>query len=500
MSRSAGSARIVVAGGGTAGLEAALALGELLEAWRRRLSLIAPDPAFAYRPLSSVAEFATHPLHELPLAELAASVGAQLVHDRVALVDEGRRRLLTGEGSWVGFDYLLLAVGARQLPTPHGWLRWPKGGDPGLLRTLLEDLREGRPRTLAVVVPAYSGWPLAGFELALILSAAGRATSPGTRITLLTEDERPLRLLGAEVEALVGTALRDAGVERIGGTPIREAAPAKPGTTDWLTGLIGRLRGPGRESSPSSRGLEVTVGDQTMSFDQVVSMPTMRGPAIGGLPAADRGFLAIDDRCQVFGAERIWAAGDCTAFALRHSSLAAAQADAAAAALAAELRGDGEPPALSVDLTGILVSGAAERWWAESSDLPPGLDPATHCLWWPPGRVLGGRLAHYLAKREPGARPHLLAHPAGTAVRIRLPRAAPRPEARGGDRLPADEALLADAFERQVFALHRAERVAESRFRQLQGGIEEQSERSRQVLGRLNAAGYLVKDPPTGAG
>ena len=47
---------IVIAGGGVAGLEALLALHRALEAGAR-LTLIAPDPDFTYRPLAVAEPF-----------------------------------------------------------------------------------------------------------------------------------------------------------------------------------------------------------------------------------------------------------------------------------------------------------------------------------------------------------------------------------------------------------------------------------------------------------
>ena len=504
--------RIVVAGGGPAALEAALTLAERITPSERELWLIAPNDSLSYRPLSAVAEFATHPPHDLPLGDFANSIAARLVSDRVVLVDEEQRRLLTHDGDWIDFDYLLLAVGARELRMPPGWVRWPAGGDPDILRTLLGELRSGELERTAVIVPGHASWPLAGYELGLILAQAVPAGAAGGNVWLLTEEQRPLEPLGLAAESIVSSELRRAEVAVRGGLRLklggqddrRGGTDERRGGTDRLSGVIRRLLAPAAGSSESGPELSsVRVGEERMSFDRVISIPISIGPEIGGVAADGRGFIVVDEHCRVAKSERIWAAGDCTTLPLKHSTLAVAQADAAADALAAATGAPLDPSTFEPVLTGVLVSGAAERGWAESMSLPAGLDRATHCLWWPPGKVLGGRLAHYVASRDPSARPLLLSHPRGTAIRVRLSVPPQSSTTRRGVSLPSNtasrsdadsDALLLDAYTRQVYALHRVEREAGERLQHLEQHLEQQREHSREVLRRLNAAGYLITE------
>ena len=484
-------------------MEALLTLSERLASEERELFLIAPNKAFVFRPLSAVSEFGTHPPHELPLAELASATNASLVQDRVALVDDKRGRLLTRDGDWFGFDHLLLAAGAHELPLPHDWLHWPAEGDPRLLRELWEGLRHGELRRLAVVVPARAAWPLAGYELALILATAAQAEG-ASQVSLLTEEQRPLKPLGPAAEEIVSDELRRANVDVIGGVRVRRPVPEQRETgTRGLTGLLPRIGAavPGSAGESGARR-DVAVDHQEMSFDRLISIPVAHGPGIAGVPTDSRQFIVVDEHCRVSGSERTWAAGDCTPLPLKHSMLAVTQADAAADSLVAAATAEVEPPAFVPTLTGILVKGAAGRWWAESAGLPKGADAATHCLWWPSGKVLGGRLARYVARRDRSARPLLLSHPGGTALQVVLP----LPSSGGRTANTSDtasDALPKDVVDRNVLALHRLERQAEERLMHLEDDLEQQRAKSREVLRSLNAAGYVLKEhrrAPCGAG
>ena len=484
--------KIVVAGGGPAALEALLTLAERLPAGTRRLVLLAPNRALTYRPLSAVAELATHPPHELALADPVADVDGELIVDGLAVVDAPRRRLLTRDGEWVEFDHLLLAVGAAALPPPPAWLPWPSEGDPGVLYGLLAAIGSGAFQRIAIVVPETNGWPLAGYELAVILAVAANATGSPSRITLIAEAERPLAPLGPEAEAQAAAELERAGIEIAAGSPARPHVPPPPEIVeDWYPALLRRLLAP---RAPRTRARQVAIGDRLREFDLVITLPRSHGPAISGLPVDEHEFIVVDDRCRT-PAERVWAAGDCTTLPLKHSTLAVAQADVAADAIAAELGARIEDPAPPPALTGVLLSGAAERWWEENDDLPEGLEPATHCLWWPPGRVLGGRLAHYVARRDPTARPLLLGHPHGTAIHLEPP-PGPRPDGMRPAPLVDEETLERDAVRRRAYALRRIEHEAEELLDELGEERDEDLRQSREVLAHLNAAGYVVKDGP----
>ena len=80
---------VVIAGGGVAGLEALLGL-HAMAGDRVRLTLVAPDPDFSYRPLAVAEPFGLGHAHRVPLSQFAEDAGAELV------VDAARRRRRRG--------------------------------------------------------------------------------------------------------------------------------------------------------------------------------------------------------------------------------------------------------------------------------------------------------------------------------------------------------------------------------------------------------------------
>ena len=79
---------VVIAGGGVAALEAALALRALAED-RVRVELLAPEPLFWYRPLAVAEPFDLGEARHFQLSELAARIGATFTLGGARL---GRRR------------------------------------------------------------------------------------------------------------------------------------------------------------------------------------------------------------------------------------------------------------------------------------------------------------------------------------------------------------------------------------------------------------------------
>jgi sulfide:quinone oxidoreductase len=95
-----------------------------------------------------------------------------------------------------------------------------------------------------------------------------------------------------------------------------------------------------------------------LSPAKIVAMARITGPGIPGLVGHAHGFIPIDAYCGVPGTGgRVFAAGDATAFPIKHGGLAAQQADTAAAAIA-QLAGVGvEPAPFSPELRGKLLTG-----------------------------------------------------------------------------------------------------------------------------------------------
>src|SRR5689334_13308377 len=115
--------RVLVTGGGVAGLEALLTLHALV-GHHVELTLADAQPDFTYRPMKVAEPFARGGADRHPHAEIARDVGARLVADAVVAIDDAERIATTAGGEHLRYDALLLATGARAVPAyPHA-LTW----------------------------------------------------------------------------------------------------------------------------------------------------------------------------------------------------------------------------------------------------------------------------------------------------------------------------------------------------------------------------------------
>jgi sulfide:quinone oxidoreductase len=464
--------RVVVAGGGIAALEVLAGL-HALAGERVAPTLVAPVTSFSFRPLSMAVPFTFRGERTRTLAELAGGLGARFVRDGLTQVDEGRSRILTHDGDFLSYDALVVAVGAR---TSRGegaariWTRGPEGN--ALFTHLLRDLESGAVQTVAFVVPRGAAWPVDAYELAFVASLAATRGERRAKVLLLTAEQTPLQAFGLAVGEAVADELTRAKIELVTGVEARAAdAPDGRGNAEDEGAL-----------------LHLTPGS-ALRVDRAVLLPVAHGPAIAGMPHDSRGFIPVDGHARVTGARHTFAAGDATSLSLKHSTLAASQATAAAEAIAAEAGADVTPTPWSPVLHGLLTfpphfSGAPGSPWLNDGE------PVTHCLWWPPGHVAGRRLAPYLAASDPGVRPGLGWHPNGLPVAVDV----------GGDErdvagspaaAASKEAMRGDARARQLMAIHRAEREGTQLVHELEGRRGELGRHQRETVEQLEAAGYL---------
>jgi sulfide:quinone oxidoreductase len=321
---------VVIAGGGVAALETALALHELAGD-RVKLTLVAPATDFVYRPVAVLEPFVRSPPRHLPLAKVAAELNAALEHDTVAAVDCDRRVLRTGGQRELPYDALVIAVGARTGEVlPDAVAMDPSRMEE--LNRLIEEIESGSVRSLAFVAPKPT-WPLPVYELALLARERARAKSVDLDVTIVTAEKRPLAVFGESVSAALTGLLADAEIKLIVGA----------------------------QAESSSGELIVHPGERRLRFDRVVSVPRLVGPAIAGLPADADGFLPITPHCEVSGTERVYAAGDATYFPVKFGAIAAQQADAAASSIAALAGASTEPAPFDGVVHGTLLNGRDDR-------------------------------------------------------------------------------------------------------------------------------------------
>ena len=361
---------VVVAGGGVAGLELALALRALAEE-RVSVEVVAPETDFVYRPLAVVEPFRAGEVVSFPLAALVRATGAKLRSGQVASVEASKKTVITLDGDELAYDVLAIALGARPREAVPGALTFRGPQDGPALAALLEEVVDGRVRRLAFAVPAGATWPLPLYELALLTETylADRGTME-VELTLVTPEEAPLAIFGRAASEALEELLAARGIDlRVRTTPVR-----------FEDGVL--------RIAPSG----------TVDADAVVALPRAEGPFLSGMPSDAAGFVPTDQHGRALGLDDVYAAGDVTRFPVKQGGIATQQADAVAEAIAARAGAPVEPEPFRPVLRGLLLTGLFPRFLRAE----PGTDVSaidTEALWWPPAKIVGRYLAPFLAER-----------------------------------------------------------------------------------------------------
>jgi len=104
----------------------------------------------------------------------------------------------------------------------------------------------------------------------------------------------------------------------------------------------------------------------------------------------------VDAHGRVLGVTGVYAAGDVTDRPLKQGGLATQQADAAAAAIAADLGLHEALPASPAILRGVLIAGSRSYYLRRSLPGDPAGQVSTRALWWPPTKIAGRFLTAFL--------------------------------------------------------------------------------------------------------
>jgi sulfide:quinone oxidoreductase len=327
--------KVLIAGGGVAGLEAAFALhelaGELVD-----VTVLAPASEFVYRPDAVKEPFTRGYAHRYPLAGLVAGAGAQLVADALDRVDVGRRLAYTTAGAELSYDALLLAPGAQLGERYEHVTTVDDARIDEHLHGLVQDVEEGYVKRLAFVIPAPMPWPLPAYELALLTAQRAWEMGPEVSVTILTPERAPLIVFGEEASRDVAQLLADRGIEVI--------------TSAYC-------------DIPKAKTVNVWPGGRHFEFDRIVALPELHVPTFEGIPQIGGGFIPVDEFCQVGGVQHVYAAGDATDFPVKHGGIAAQQADTAAATIAALAGSPVLPQTFNPVLEGVLVTGDQPRYF-----------------------------------------------------------------------------------------------------------------------------------------
>ncbi|MFF4572849.1 FAD-dependent oxidoreductase [Streptomyces sp. NPDC001410] len=203
----------------------------------------------------------------------------------------------SGDESWVPYDKLVIATGARPIrpdmpgadaPGVHGVQTLDDG------QALLDSLVHTRGRRAVVVGAGYIGVEMAE---ALI--------NRGYEVTVVNRGSEPMSTLDPDMGRLVHGAMEGLGI-----TMVNDAEVTKLLTGDGGTSLLERSRELG-----GSRVRTVATEDAEYPADVVVLgigvRPETTLARAAGLPLGAHGGLLTDLAMRVRGHEEIWAGGDC---------------------------------------------------------------------------------------------------------------------------------------------------------------------------------------------
>jgi sulfide:quinone oxidoreductase len=302
-------ARVVIAGGGFAALEAALAVRALAEE-RAELTLICSSPAMAYRPAATVEAFGEEPGLSFDLPQIATDLHATYHAFALEAVAPQKRWVRLESGVQLGYDALILALGALPTAAIPGALTFRDQRDVPRVRALLGQITAGAVGRLLFAVPSRQSWSLPVYELALLSAAHAAKHSVDVEVAVVTPEREPLALLGSGASRAVANLLYEWDIRFVGGV--------LPHSVQRDGSLALQFEAP-------------------IAADRVVAVPELRGRRIAGIPADWSGFVPVDGASRVEGRPNIYAAGDMTSFPVKQGGIAAQQADRAAAEIAASL-------------------------------------------------------------------------------------------------------------------------------------------------------------------
>ena len=320
--------RVLIAGGGVAALEAALALRELA-AEKTAVTVIVPNADFVYRPMTVAEPFSYAAARHYPLAKVVADAGAVLVADELAWVDPAAQTVHTHGEEAFEYDALVVATGAHARARYEHAVTIDDRHMDETLHGLVEDVEGGYVKSVAFLSPGRMSWPLPLYELALMTAGRAYHMNIELAVTIITPEESPLAIFGANASDAVTQRLDRLGIEHIG------SAYAEV---------------------PAAGEVVVNPGDQRLHFERLVALPELYGSSIRGLPLVEHGFLRVDPYGRIGGVERVYAAGDAVDFPIKQGGIGSQLADVVALAIAKEAGSPVSPTPFDPVIHGMLLT------------------------------------------------------------------------------------------------------------------------------------------------
>jgi sulfide:quinone oxidoreductase len=326
--------RVLIAGAGVAGLEAALALRDLAGD-RVDVALHDPGGEFAYRPFGIGEPYGTTRAFRYDLHRLSELCGASLHSSAIAAVEPERRIAVSRDDERLPYDQLIVATGARMLESVPGAVTYWGVADEGQVGDLIADLRLGRLRRLVLTMPPGHSWVLPLYELALLAAnVLDKTANDRARITVVTPEAAPLEIFGPRAAEQTSALLAQRRIDVIAGA---------------------------RPVSFATKRLRIDPGED-VEADAVIALPRLVGRGIGGIPGDEDGFIAVDEEGGVVGLERTYAAGDVSSLSFKQGAFATQQADTVAEAIAAAVGVAVKPRAAGPQMRAVLWTDRGPRY------------------------------------------------------------------------------------------------------------------------------------------
>ncbi|WP_194201933.1 NAD(P)/FAD-dependent oxidoreductase [Glycomyces albidus] len=314
--------RVVVVGGGLAGMETLFALRRRLSD-RVDLTLVADRDEFEFRPATVYVPFggAEDDL-TIPVAAPAERQGIAVERGAVAWVETDPKRLALADGRTLDYDYLVLATGAAMRPervpglAEHAHLVGALNQMRELGRTLRrvrEAAVDGSPQHVLFLVPPDSQCPGPVYELAFMLETWLRRSRVRDRVclTFATSEERYLESFGTGLHPVIEAEFTERGIISHVRSAVERVEPHRARFADGTAHTFDAL---------------VSTAPQAASVDYE------------GLPQDRNGFLLTEpDTRRVRCTDAVYAPGDAGDFPVKLGYLSLLQADAVADDIAARI-------------------------------------------------------------------------------------------------------------------------------------------------------------------
>ena len=332
-----GKPRVVVLGGGFAGLESAFLLRSKLGD-RVDITLVSDKDEFLFKPNTIYIPFGGSVESLLiPLDTPAGKRQIRRVSGSFESLDKEQRTIRVG-GQELPYDYLVLATGAGMSPeevpglADHAETIWTPEEMSALgdrLDDLVERSSDGARRKLLFLVPQNNKCAGPLYEIVLMVDTWLRRKHVRDRFDLVWASYEPTYI------AAFGPKLHDVVVEEFDERGIE-------GHTSW------------RVSAVDETGVDFEDG-QRLEYDLLVAFPPyVAAVRYEGLAQDERGFLQTElGSRRVAGEDRIYAPGDAGDFPVKQAFLAFLQADATAEDIAARI--EGREPAFAFDPVSMCV-------------------------------------------------------------------------------------------------------------------------------------------------